>query len=176
MNHETLHLRRLVLQLSFRMRPEYFSWMDAFSDLTAFIVLSEEPHVVQANIARTLNRSTIASTPNASTITKKPSRNLSRRALAYVKIVRGDLDNNRKPSNLRSHNHTVHVNMYREEQACVTYLLHKIREEMVKEDLVLVGSFGLVIYDQDGTRGKLFLFHFLLTSAGWGGRVGQGWG
>ena len=30
--------------------------MDASSDLTAFIVLSEEPHVVQANFARTLNR------------------------------------------------------------------------------------------------------------------------
>ena len=29
--------RRLVFQFSFRTRPEYFSWMDAFPDLTAFI-------------------------------------------------------------------------------------------------------------------------------------------
>ena len=63
--------RRLVLQLSFRMRPECFSWMDVFPDLTAFIVLSEESRVVQANFASTLNASTIASTPNRSTITKK---------------------------------------------------------------------------------------------------------
>ena len=71
MNHETIWKRRLVLQLSFRMRPEYFSWMDVFPDLTAFIVLSEESRVVQANFASTLNASTIASTPNRSTITKK---------------------------------------------------------------------------------------------------------
>ena len=82
--------------------------------------------------------------------------------------------NNGKPSNLRLHNHTVHVNIYREDQACVTYLLHKICEEMVEEDLVLVGSSGLVIYEQDGTRGKLFLSHFLLNSAGWGAKVGMG--
>ena len=45
---------------------------------------------------------------------------------------------------------------------------------MVEEDLVLVGSSGLVIYEQDGTRGKLFLSHFLLNSAGWGAKVGMG--
>ena len=135
--------------------------MDAFPDLTAFIVLSEEPRVVQANFASTPNASAIASTPNASTVTTRTSRNLSRRALACAKIVRADLDNNGKPSNLRLHNHTVHVNIYSEEQACVTNLLHKIREEMVEEDLVLVGLSGLVIYDQDGTRGKLLVSFFV---------------
>ena len=59
-----------------------------------------------------------------------------------------------KSSNLRLRNRRVHVNIYSEEQACVTYLLHKIREEMLEEDLVLVGASGLVIYDQDGTKGK----------------------
>ena len=118
--------------------------LNAFPDLTPFIVLSEEPRVVQANFAITPNASTIASTPNTSTITR-PSMTLSRRALACVKIVRADLDNNGKPSNLRLHNHTVHVNIYSKEQACVTYLLHKIREKMVEEDLVLVGSSALVI-------------------------------
>ena len=135
--------------------------MDAFPDLTAFIVLSEEPRVVQANFASTPNASAITSITNTSTITTRASRNLSRRALACVTIVRADLDNNGKPSNLRLHNHTVHVNIYSEEQACVTYLLHKIREEMVEEDLVLVGLSGLVIYDQDGTRGKLLVSFFV---------------
>ena len=65
------------------------------------------------------------------------------------------MDNNGKPLNLRLHNDTVHVNIYSEEQACVTYFLHKIRQEMVEEDLVLAEAFGLVIYDQGGTRGKL---------------------
>ena len=63
------------------------------------------------NFASTPNASAIASTPNTSTTTIRASRNLSRRALACVK-VRSDFDNNRKPSNLRLHNHTVHVNIY----------------------------------------------------------------
>ena len=90
---------------------------------------------------------------------------MSRRALACVKIVRAGLDNNGKPSNLRLHNHTVHVNIYSEEQACVTFLLHKIRDEMVEEDLVLVGSPRLVITTKTA-REVNFLLHFLLPSAG----------
>ena len=60
--------------------------LDAFLDLTAFIVLSEEPRVVQASFASTPNATPIGSTPNTSTITTKPSRNLSRSALACIKI------------------------------------------------------------------------------------------
>ena len=54
--------------------------MDAFPDLTAFIVLSEETRVVQANFASAPNASAIASTPNTSTITTRVSRNLLKRA------------------------------------------------------------------------------------------------
>ena len=154
MNHETFYPKEAFgSSIEFPNDARVFQ-LDAFPDLTAFIVLSEEPRVVQANFASTPNASTIASTPNTSTITTRPSRTLSRRALTCVKIVRADLHNNGKPSNLRLHNHTVHVNICSKEQACVTYLLHKIREEMVEEDLMLVESSGLVIYDQDGTRGK----------------------
>ena len=73
--------RRLVLRLSLQMMPVYFSWMPS-PDLTAFIVLSKEPRVVEANFANTPNASAIASTPNTSTITTRGSRNLPRRALA----------------------------------------------------------------------------------------------
>ena len=48
----------------------------------------------------------------------------------------------------------------------VTYLQHKIREEIAEEDLVLVGSSGLVIYDQDGTRGKLLVSFFVTLCRG----------
>ena len=61
--------------------------MDAFPDLTAFIVLSEEPRVVQANFASSPNVSAITSTTNTSTIATRALRYLSRRALAWVKIV-----------------------------------------------------------------------------------------
>lgn len=70
--------------------------------------------------------------------------------------MRADLDQNGKPTNLQRHNHTVHVNIYSEEQACVTYVIAKIREEMETEDLVIVGPSGLVVYDQEGTRGNTF--------------------
>ena len=51
-------------------------------------------------------------------------------------------------------------------KACVTYLLHKIRKEMLEENLVLAGSSGLVIYDQDGTRGKLLVSFFVALCRG----------
>ena len=44
--------------------------------------------------------------------------------------------------------------------------MHKIREKMVEEDLELVGSSGLVIYDQDGTRGKLLVSYFVTLCRG----------
>ena len=84
------------------------------------------------------------------------------------------MDNNGKPSNLRLHNHTVHVNIYSQEQVCVTYLLHKTGEEWIEGDIVLMGSSGLVSHDQDSARGKLFLSHFLLNSAGWEAGKGTG--
>ena len=111
MNHETLYLKEAFdpsIEIPNEARIFQF---DAFPDLRGSS-LSEEPRVVQANIASTPNASAIARTPNTSTITTTASRSLSRRALASVKIVRADLDNNRKPSNLRSRNHTVHVNIY----------------------------------------------------------------
>lgn len=76
-----------------------------------------------------------------------------RRALAVVKVFRADLGNNGKPCNFHSHNLTVHVNIYNNNQACVTYIMEKVREEMQNETLKLVGTNGLVFYDQEGTQG-----------------------
>ena len=102
MNHETLYLKEAFPpSIEFPNEAGVFQ-LDAFPDLTAFIVLSEEPPALQANFATTPNACAIASTPNTSTITTKASRNLPRLSLTCVKIVRADLDNNgRKPSNLR---------------------------------------------------------------------------
>ena len=111
-NYKTLYLKKVFGRLiEFPNEAGVFQ-LDAFLDLTVFIVLSEETRVVQANFANTTNSISIASTPNTSTITTRPSRNLSRRALACVKTVRIDLENNGKLSNLRLHNHAVHVNIY----------------------------------------------------------------
>ena len=111
-NYKTLYLKKAFGRLiEFPNEAGVFQ-LDAFLDLTVFIVLSEETRVVQANFANTTNSISIAGTPNTSTITTRPSRNLSRRALACVKTVRIDMENNGKPSNLRLHNHAVHVNIY----------------------------------------------------------------
>ena len=60
--------------------------LDAFPDLTAFIVLSGGPRVVKANFASTPNASAIASFPNTSTITTRAFRKFSRRALTCAKL------------------------------------------------------------------------------------------
>ena len=57
-----------------------------------------------------------------------------------------------KPSNIHCCNLTVHVNIYREEDATIPYILEKVMESMDEENLVLVGPNGLILYDQEGTR------------------------
>ena len=85
MNHETLYLKEAFgPSIEFPNEVGVFQ-LDAFPDLTAFIILSVEPRIVQANFASTPNTSAITSTTNASTITTRATRNLSRRALALHK-------------------------------------------------------------------------------------------
>ena len=77
----------------------------------------------------------------------------SRRVLATVRVIRADimLDTG-KPSNIHRYNLTVHVNIYREEDATILYILEKVMESMDEENLVLVGPNELILYDQEGTR------------------------
>ena len=77
MHHEKLYLKYTFGSLiEFPSVAEVFK-LDVFPDLTVFIVSSEEPRAAQGNFA---------SAPNVSTIAR-PSANLSRCALACVKIV-----------------------------------------------------------------------------------------
>ena len=82
MNHETLYRKKAFGPSIESPNDAGVFQLDAFPDLTAFIVLSKEPRVVEANFANTPNASAIASTPNTSTITTRGSRNLPRHALA----------------------------------------------------------------------------------------------
>jgi len=83
----------------------------------------------------------------------------SRRPLAVVKVVRADLGRNGKPSNFHTHNLTAHVNIYTLGQACVPFVCSKVCEEMGNKTLKLVGTNGLALYNQDGTRGMCFTIH-----------------
>ena len=73
-------------------------------------------------------------------------------ATAHV-IHAGIMLDTGKPSNIHRYNLTVHVNNYREEDVTIPYVLEKVMESIDKENLVLVGPNGLVLYDQEGIRG-----------------------
>ena len=93
------------------------------------------------------------SAPAATTSTPLSSRGLRRTPLASLKIIRADLNSNGKPSNMSYHNLIAHINIYSEEDACISFIERKVREEMACENLKVVGAGGLVILDQEGTRG-----------------------
>ena len=96
---------------------------------------------------------TIETPPMATPPATQTSSRSSRRVLATVRVIRADimLDTG-KPSNIHRYNLTVHVNIYREEDATILYILEKVMESMDEENLVLVGPNELILYDQEGTR------------------------
>ena len=80
---------------------------------------------------------------------------ISRASLFCVRVVRADLQANGRICNVVLHNKTAFINIYAEHEATLPHVQRRVREDMHEEDLVLVGSTGLMFYDQDGTRGKL---------------------
>ena len=50
---------------------------------------------------------------------------------------------------------SVHINICNENEACVSQIQERVREEMEDQSLLLVGSNGLMFFDQEATRGKL---------------------
>ena len=92
------------------------------------------------------------SAPVSSTPTS--SRVAPRIPLATLKVVRADLNSNGKSTNMNYHNLTAHINLYIEEEVCITNIQLKVRKEMADNKLVIVGANGLVILDQEATRGN----------------------
>ena len=75
--------------------------------------------------------------------------------LATIKVVKADLEITGRPSNLHKYNMSVHINIHNENEACVSHIQERVREEMGDQSLLLVGSNGLMFFDQEATRGKL---------------------
>ena len=96
----------------------------------------------------------VQSTPAPVSSTPWSSRVARRIALATLKVARADLNSNGKPTNMNYHNLTVHINLYVEEEACITNIQLKVQEEMADNKLVIVGANGLVIPNQEVTRGN----------------------
>ena len=53
------------------------------------------------------------------------------------------------------YNIPVHINIYNENKACVSHMQQIVREEMRDQSLLLAASNGLMLLDQEATRGKL---------------------
>ena len=51
-------------------------------------------------------------------------------------------------------NLTAHINLHVEEEACIANIQLRVREEMADNKLVIVGANGLVIPNQEVTRGN----------------------
>ena len=49
----------------------------------------------------------------------------------------------------------LHINIYNENKACVSHMQPRVREEMGDQSFLLAGSNGLMLLDQEATRGKL---------------------
>lgn len=83
--------------------------------------------------------------------------------LATIKIVRVDLGSNGKPTNIHAYNLTAHVNFYQEKDACVDYIQERARIEMDDQTINIVGSNGLIVLDQEATRGNIHLLYILFA-------------
>ena len=75
--------------------------------------------------------------------------------LATAKVVKVDLGITGRPSNFHKYNMSVHINIYNENEACVSHIQERVREDIGHQSLLLVGSNGLMFFDQEATRGKL---------------------
>ena len=92
---------------------------------------------VSGNEDRTLvliSVSAIETPPMATPLVSQASSRTSRRVLVTVHVIRPDimLDTG-KFSNIHRYNLTVHVNIYREEDATIPYILEKVMEGMDKK-------------------------------------------
>ncbi|XP_066926820.1 uncharacterized protein [Clytia hemisphaerica] len=136
-----------------------------YADKTIFnVCISGVPQASQSQPQPSSSTDVTSSTPatnsaQQSTPRQPPSslQRIARKPLATVKVVRADVGENGKPTNVHFHNLSVHVNLYSEEQANIPFILGKVNEEINDDyDLVLVGANGLSYYDQEGTRGVAF--------------------
>ena len=129
--------------------------LEEYQDGTHFQVLGD----------RISSSSSSSSNPAPPIPLSRPSTSGSlKKALCSVKVVRADLDASGRPSNIMQYNVSIHVNIYKEEDANVDYILAKATGELGDDNMMLVNSAGLVYYNQEGTKGRFtFKIHLLLV-------------
>ena len=125
--------------------------MEDSADLSVFNVSGNEDRTLLPICVPAIETPPMATPP-----VRQASSRSTRRVLVTVHVIRAEimLDTG-KPSNIHRYNMTVHVNIYHEEDATIPYILEKVMESMDEENLVVVGPNGLILYDQEGTRGSI---------------------
>ena len=122
--------------------------LENYADRSVFHVSGNEDRTLAPISVPTIE------TPPMGTPPASKSSRFSRHVLATVRVIRADiLLDTGKPSNIHRYNLTVHVNICREEDATIPYILEKVMQSMDEENLVLVGPNGMILYDQEGTKG-----------------------
>ena len=125
--------------------------LEDYADHSGFHVSVNEDRTLASISVPAIETPTMAILP----VSQVSSRS-SRRVLATLRVICADtmLDTG-NPSNIHCCNLTVHVNIYREEDGTIPYILilEKVMESMDEENLVLVKPNGQTLYDQEGTRG-----------------------
>ena len=121
--------------------------LEDYADRSFFHVIGNEDRTLAPTSVPAIETPPMATAP----VIQASSR--SRRVLTTVRVIRADimLDTG-KLNNIHRYNLTVHVNISRKE-ATIPSILEKVMESMDEENLVLVGPNGLILYDQEGTRG-----------------------
>ena len=123
--------------------------LEDYADRSVFHVSGSEDRTLAP-----ISLPAIETPPMATPSVSQASSRSSRRVLATVRVIRADimLDTG-NPNNIHRYNLTVHVNIYCKE-ATIPYILEKdLVESMDEENLLLVGPNGLILYDQERTRG-----------------------
>ena len=135
-----------VIMSSFRWHRDF--WSKFVPRPTEFEVLSNSP---KFNFQQPFTPET---SQNVTTSQAASGRRLVS-PLATVKVVKVDLVITGRPSNLNKYNMLVHINIYNDSEACIGHIQERVREEMRYQWLLLVGSNGLMFFDQEATRGKV---------------------
>ena len=105
--------------------------LEDYADRSVFHVSGSEDRTLAL-----ISLPAIETPPMATPSVSQASSRSSRRVLATVRVIRADIMlDARKPSNIHRYNLTVHVNIYREEDVIIPYILEKVMESMDEEIL-----------------------------------------
>jgi len=125
--------------------------LQTYHDNHDFLVIGGAPSTINSEIPWRIPDTTSSSSTQSSSLVSR-----RQNPLATVKIVRADLSAQGKPINMHLHNRAIHVNIYNTDDASVHFVVNKVRDIMDDQTLLLVGTGGLVLNQEEGTTGMQY--------------------